>query len=300
MLGIDVNLNSLPEVLLMKIAAVVVLYNPTDTVFESINSYIDDVDKLFVIDNSERRNKNFLDHLKKNNKVKYIWNKTNKGIAYSYNLVAKKALIEEYNWLLTMDQDSKWPSGMLTKLIQYVENNETDNAGIISPLHKVKGFTLSRFRGSKKVMGVMSSGNLLNLDVYKKVGGFKEEFFIDNVDYEYCLHLYQLGYEVIALGDCVLEHQLGNIKMIEGEAIAIHSPLRNYYITRNTLYLIDMYNDIFPNYMDKRVAEIRNSVIKDIKYGGSPLCYLIYIMRGYIDYKRGKSGKIQSIINSKK
>ena len=284
----------------MKIAAIVVLYNPTDTVFESINSYINNVDKLFVIDNSERRSTKYLKHLKKINKVKYIWNKTNKGIAYSYNLAAKKALIEEYNWLLTMDQDSKWPSGMLTKLIQHIANNETDNVGIISPLHKVRGFTLSRFSGYKKVMGVMASGNLLNLDIYRKVGGFKEEFFIDNVDYEYCLHLNQLGYEVITLGDCILDHQLGNIKIIEGEAIAIHSPLRNYYITRNTLYLNDMYNDIFPNYMDKRVAEIRDSIIKDIKYGGRPLEYLIYIMRGYIDYKRGKSGRIKRIINSKK
>jgi len=39
-----------------KIAAVVVLYYPELSVFENINSYFDQVDKLFVVDNSDNVN----------------------------------------------------------------------------------------------------------------------------------------------------------------------------------------------------------------------------------------------------
>lgn len=37
----------------LKLAGVVTLYNPTDKDIENINTYIDDIDTLYVIDNTE-------------------------------------------------------------------------------------------------------------------------------------------------------------------------------------------------------------------------------------------------------
>ena len=37
----------------VKIAGIVTLYNPTDKDIENISTYIDDIEKLYVIDNTE-------------------------------------------------------------------------------------------------------------------------------------------------------------------------------------------------------------------------------------------------------
>ena len=39
----------------IKLAGVVVLYNPDDNYIDNINSYINDIDLLYIIDNSEKR-----------------------------------------------------------------------------------------------------------------------------------------------------------------------------------------------------------------------------------------------------
>ena len=43
-----------------KIAAVTVLYNPTKKIIQNISGYIDKVDKVYVIDNSNDSNEKLL------------------------------------------------------------------------------------------------------------------------------------------------------------------------------------------------------------------------------------------------
>ena len=57
-------------------------------------------------------------------------------------------------------------------------------------------------------MTVMTSGNLLNIAAHKKVGGFDEKYFIDCVDWEYCLKLNTMNYQVLTLNDIELNHSL--------------------------------------------------------------------------------------------
>ena len=49
----------------MKIAGAVVLYEPTDEDISNINSYIDDLDILYVMDNSSKRNDSRLPKIKR-------------------------------------------------------------------------------------------------------------------------------------------------------------------------------------------------------------------------------------------
>ena len=66
----------------MRCAGVTVLYNPDNSVVESIKTYIDDIEILFLVDNSSKDNsKMFLF----NEKIKYIPFLDYKGIAYALN-----------------------------------------------------------------------------------------------------------------------------------------------------------------------------------------------------------------------
>ena len=89
----------------MKIPATVIWYNPDDENIKNIRTYIDYVEKLYIIDNSKENNKKLADSLN-NLKTEYIYNDKNLGIAKALNLACEKAANDNFEWILTMDQDS--------------------------------------------------------------------------------------------------------------------------------------------------------------------------------------------------
>lgn len=75
----------------MKLAGVVVLYNPDQKVLDNISSYIDELDVLYLVDNSNADNSKFF----LNDKFEYIPLLKNTGIAHALNVGAKK------HWIVT-------------------------------------------------------------------------------------------------------------------------------------------------------------------------------------------------------
>ena len=276
----------------MKLAGTVILYNPTPSLNKNIASYLDYVEKLYVIDNSETSNQ---DKILSSPKIEYIWNKENLGIAKGLNIACEKSLFDGYDFLLTMDQDSSFKNGALSKLINYANNHDVKKVGIISCYHDVA----TKIPKSDKLidypMEVMTSGNLLNLDVYKKVGPFKEWLFIDSVDTEMCLNMRMNGYNIVRLNDAYLTHHLGNtkIKKILGKEVICsnHNYLRRYYIMRNTLYVTNMYKDIFPDYC-KYLRKVQRHQLRNVLlFEKQGIKKFRYMLKGIKDYHKGVVGK---------
>jgi len=94
----------------LKIIGCVVFYYPTMDVIKNIESYIDNIDNLIVVDNSSTKNENIYNILeqKYGEKIIYIENHDNLGIAKALNIGAEKSLQMGCDWLLTMDQDSRF------------------------------------------------------------------------------------------------------------------------------------------------------------------------------------------------
>jgi rhamnosyltransferase len=278
---------------MLKIAGVVVLYNPDEKINKNILSYIDNIDKLYVIDNTE--NKNNRKMLPKDKKIIYIPNNKNLGIAVSLNIGANEAINDGYDWLLTMDQDSKFVSDNLDRMIKWLDANHKKNIGLISPWHELN-------IGLKKVkeeidypLTVMTSGNIINLNAFKKIGGFKEYLFIDCVDFDYCLNLIKHNYKVIRLNNIELKHELGSIKvdkfLFKSITHSNHSYIRRYYMTRNSYIVGNMYKNKFPEFYKTVMKEVRRDIIKIIILEKDKYRKIRNMIRGYIDYKKGITGE---------
>ena len=56
---------------------------------------------------------------------------------------------------------------------------------------------------------MITSGSLLALAVFRRVGPMREDFFIDAVDFQYCLRLRRHGYKVIETLLPTLIHPIG-------------------------------------------------------------------------------------------
>jgi len=277
----------------MRLAGVVVLYNPDDSVEENINSYVNQLDILYAVDNSERKNKELIERLRQNQKICYIDNHGNKGIAVALNIGALRALKNGCDYILTMDQDSRAADGMLEKLVRYIAGHQTEKLGIVSAYQRAVTEKHSYYlKACDPLMAVMTSGNLLNLAAYRKTGKFLEKFFIDQVDNEYCLRLHKNGYTIIRVNDAVLYHNLGKHVRVAGMDKSLHNEVRLYYILRNSLYLWKKYRKDFPEYIRVSRTEVFALIRTNLLYANHKIVKIKNLLRAVFDYKRGRFGKI--------
>lgn len=240
----------------MKVDGVVITYNPKNIsdLISNIKSYIYFLNKMFIVDNSDFSYKSSIQYITNlfDNLV-YVDHNGNKGVARALNLAAELALHDQADWLLTMDQDSRFENDTFYVMLEYAYNcKNIDHIGILSPFHLINHVTCEKPKSTVKcVLTVMTSGNLINLNAYRDVGPFNDAYFIDYIDHEYCLRLNLKGYKVILLTNSILLHNLGNISShnlfgLKKVYCLNYKPLRLYYKTRNRLHVIKNYFRHYP------------------------------------------------------
>lgn len=238
-----------------KVAATVILYNPEDAVYDNISSYASEIGKLIIVDNSTQHNSKLIKKLKNNfDNIEYIDNNANVGIATALNQGCDLALSLGFDWILTMDQDSRFLQ--FQKYISCVSQlHQKQNIALVAAntmWHTDQHKVTKNFCNYEKKFLVITSGNLLNLTLFNKIGRFEDKLFIDMVDHDYCLKAHKQGYEILFFENIAIEHSLGELyqrKNIFTGKIRNkieHSPQRVYYITRNYFYTWKTYHKIFP------------------------------------------------------
>ncbi len=200
-------------------------------------------------------------------------------------------------FLLTMDQDSYFEGDSLRKLLLGI--NDDNKVGIYSPFHKNRFLTnLPQSEGLEEISDVMTSGNILNLSAVKTVGKFKEEYFIDYVDIEFCLRLRKNGYKIIRNNNSLLIHNEANLskRKFFGKTVypPNHSAERWYYKIRNYLYLKREYATDFPEYFRAEGKKIRNNIFKVLLFEKQKLKKMEMIIKGYFHFGKNITGKMPS------
>jgi rhamnosyltransferase len=232
---------------------VVVSYNPTSEILVNVNALIGQVAEVLVVDNgSGQESLAFLAELSKKESVTVKYNLTNVGIAAALNQGVRYAIEKGYEWIATFDQDSLAPSNFIQMMLaDYESFIEQEFVAVIAPRYKMNGsitsFTSQKLEGDKcsKIKTTITSGNLVKVDSFEKIGFFEESFFIDYVDHEFCLRIRSNGLLVVESQNAILEHNLGNSSAHQVLAIKLvttsHSPIRRYYKYRNLVRTFKKY-----------------------------------------------------------
>jgi len=274
--------------------AVVVWYNPTDANVLALSTYISQVEQLIIVDNSDKDNAYLLEDLPYSN-VCYIPNYDNKGIAFALNRGCEKAIEKGAEFVLTMDQDSRFPENGVERYVELANQYpEPSLVGLFSPLHITTNIIPFTTGSYTERTAVMTSGNLLPLSIYKTMGGFAEELFIDLVDDEYCCRLHRAGYRIIQVNQAHLQHSLGDhtiqIRFLWffKRIIHDHNPIRRYYIMRNSLEILKRY----PEQQVYYKKQIKKTIKRVVLYDNNRKCTkLRYMYWGWQDFRKGVFGK---------
>lgn len=290
-----------------KVAAIIISYNPDNNLLDSINLLINQVEKIIIVDNgSESEKKKNINLIKdiNNEKIKVIFNEENLGIATALNIGVKDALKQGYNWILTMDQDSKVSSNMIEKMFEvYSTIDESERKDILSIFPNFVDERIqsieenSEMNAYEYVDADITSGNLLKAEVFDKVGFFDDSLFIDLVDTDFCMRLNEENIKMIKVRDAILYHSLGEsqtVKSIFGKFnTSNHSALRRYYMTRNRFYTWEKYKDLNSFTLNRDKKLFKKEFIKIILGENDKINKIKMVFKGYKDYKKGIRGKLK-------
>jgi rhamnosyltransferase len=290
-----------------RICAIIVTYNCGNDVYNTINSVVSKVNELIIVDNgSDKDTIEALQKYREHNNITILFNKDNLGIAKALNIGANYAIEKDYEWILTLDDDSIVTENMIHIMLQAYEGlNEQERVkvALLAPKHVEKTIQINNEKIDKdtkfsisKVNTEITSGNLIKTKILKQINLYKEDFFIDFVDHYLCLVLKKKGYEIIRVEEAILLHSLGisHPKVILGKAITVtnHSPIRRYYMTRNRMNMWREFKNEFPDWVSEDRMRFINETIKILLYEKSKWRKMKMIIKGIRDYKRGKSGAI--------
>lgn len=273
------------------LAGCVVLYNPAEYILDNIKSYIDCIEVLFVIDNSEQVSNTLIEKLLSlSSKVEYLPQGENIGIASALNLASEYAANKSFNWLLTMDQDSYFLNSEFFNLWENESNKQQVGLFAASYTKKYDQWQKNYSNNYNEIHYAITSGNIINLDAWKKVNRFEDKLFIDEVDHDFCLKLRNRKYKILVSKEIYLEHEIGHFNLNGVETtdtrkpINLHNALRYYYISRNVLYVCKKYFFIDYKFAFSRFYYLIKGFTKIVFLYPNKLIYLRYFALGIKDF----------------
>jgi rhamnosyltransferase len=288
----------------VKIAAAIILYHPPPEFISNLKSYYDHIDKLFIFDNTGA-GPGIQKQLQQFSKVDYFQNDSNEGIATPINAAAAKAISENFEWMLLMDQDSCFSENSISSYLNCFRIYPgKENVALFGTKYGRLNKQSSETCEAAEIKELIISGSLVNLTLFKQIGKFDEALFLDFVDHDYCIRANAMGFSIIQFSNIYLSHQLGtevyrsSIKtlFLIKKRKSIHSPLRCYYMYRNYLYLDRKYEganiSLLKNIRGTAIGNILNSIF----YGRDTIKTMKYFIAARNDHEKKKMGRIEKEI----
>lgn len=221
--------------------------NLTLDLMHSLNALNEEGFELIIVDNGSKVP--FNTDIEVGFPYRVIHTGSNLGFAGG-NEVGMKLAKGEYLYLINNDTEihmpfvdpivstfKKYPNlGMLSTLIRFYDTRLLQYAGATN----LSSITLrnegigsgakdsSPYKGYRETGFIHGASVVVPKQVYERVGGMWEPFFLYYEEYDWCARIKQAGYNVGVLGDVEILHK-------ESASVGRMSPLKIKYMTRNRI-----------------------------------------------------------------
>ncbi len=290
-----------------RVFAAIVTYNIGEAIHRCFDSIKGQVGHVLIVDNSsDDATRRELKGIATSPQVTLILNERNEGVAHAYNQAVQWAQGRGFQWILTLDHDSEATPGMVDKLAEayaILERKGIQNVGVIgaNPYDVNRQHCMFGYGEIDDPLledeEVISSGSLIPLRIFDKVGLFNEDIFIYYVDTDFCRRVIRGAFRVYVCLGAMLLHREGcktRRKFLWVHAYYDHyGKTARYYLTRNAIYMIRKHrlslSDVY--------GMIRRSCKEHVKillFDRERFVILRYSLRGLIDGLRGKVGPLNA------
>jgi rhamnosyltransferase len=279
-----------------QVCAILISYHPDAELPRRAARILDEAGALVIVDNGSGEDTHaMLRRIAADARVSLVLNPTNLGVASALNLGVERARALGFTWVLLLDQDSDLHGGMLTSLIEVrAAYPEPARVAVIGA-----GFgeetRAAPAAAWQEVESVITSGSLIPLALHAAIGPFRDEFFIDYVDSEYCFRARAQGYRVLRTAKPLMSHTIGaptrHDLLGKPKWTTNHSPDRRYYIARNDTVMLREYGGYaFGSWALKSLARRLRTCRRIVLYERSKARKIAAVSAGWWDGVRGRMG----------
>jgi len=290
------------------VCAVVVTYHPDPELPVRLRGILRQVGAVVIVDNgSGDAELKMLRELSADPLVTLVLNSDNLGIARALNVGIQRAAALGFAWVLLLDQDTSVDEDMVRTLIAvHAAFPDKDRLAVIGSgfrdvNRQPRGAGNAAHGGSREeapwedVECVITSGSLLPLAAHAAIGPFREEFFIDHVDIEYCFRARAKGFRVIKTRRSIMSHAIGATTehnwLWLNKWTTNHSPDRRYYFARNDTVMLREYGHYMFGMWALKSLSRRIRMCKRIAlYEQMKTRKMLAVAQGWWDGVRGRLG----------
>lgn len=286
-----------------RICAVVIAFQPDDGFCARALAIARQVDAAVVVDNgSEPSVDTRLNGVPSDHDIAVIENGRNVGVAAALNQGIEYARTHGFTHALLFDQDTE-PLPDMVKSIRRLASQRIDleQVAVIGmnfweAARRKPLFRVSSSADITEVATVITSGSLVPISVAARLGPFRDDFFIDLVDDEYCLRARSRGYKVLMIPRPLAVHALGEpiIRRLPWRTVGTsnHSARRRYYMTRNRIVLLKQYAFREPGWATRSLYIRLKSFVLLLLLDDHRLSKLRLMWRGMRDGIAGRTGEL--------
>ncbi|HEV2396665.1 MAG TPA: glycosyltransferase family 2 protein [Candidatus Sulfotelmatobacter sp.] len=287
------------------VCAVIVTYHPSTSILEHTADVLAQVQGLAVVDNGSGADdiESLRSASRRQGGFHLIENGKNLGIAEALNQGIRWAKDEGYRWVVLFDQDSKVTEGFIREMFAAWESySERERVASVYPRYANPdtGVELSVPRAAdNSPILPMTSGTLMPVWIFDRIGWFASEYFIDVVDWEYGFRIRAAGYLLLDAKHARLLHAAGfpTETAFLGRTFqsSQHSAVRRYYISRNCIAFYRKYFFRFPGWILKCMyKQMRDIVVSSFAEEDRWLKFRNFLL-GTWDGLTGKMGERKAL-----
>lgn len=287
-----------------------VLYHPTETFLRNLDKAAAAGQNLIAVDNSPQPDLALYELLRQQG-MTVLHNANRGGLAGAYNRGAEMLLERGCEVIFLLDQDSDIGENFFGAMMQACERMEREEF-ILGP--KIYEINLEKFmvvlspgrrwpklvkmseptEGLFETLFVISSGSAISAQAYRRLGAFREDYFIEYIDIEYGLRANSQGIPVYMNAAVTMRQTTGDIERHGRMFTTNHAAWRRYYGARNGVFTLRMYRSHWALHWLGGLLALHQS-LNVLLFEPQKLRKLLAIAWGYLDGRLGRLGTFESL-----
>lgn len=234
-----------------------VLYRPSAEFLQNLHKARAICQNVIAVDNSPEPDPGLHEMLRQGGTT-VIFNRNRGGLAGAYNQGAEALLAQGCEVIFLLDQDSDIDESFFVQMMQACSGLGTDTFLIGPKIYEINlrrcmpvippGRRLPRPKridneteGLFPTLFIISSGSAISAQAYRRLGAFREDYFIECIDIEYGLRASSQGIPVYMNAAVTMRQTTGAIVRHGKLFTTGHVAWRRYYGARNAVHALGLY-----------------------------------------------------------
>jgi rhamnosyltransferase len=285
-----------------------VLYKPSEDFLGNLAKARGGCPNVVAVDNSPEVDLRLHAYLREQG-MQVIVNRNEGGLAGAYNRGAEVLLDRQCDAIFLLDQDSDVDASFFAEMMQAAAELGTDTFLMGPKIFEIKLEKCmpvippgTRFpkpvriddqtTGLFSTMCIISSGSMISAAAYRKLGAFREDYFIEYIDVEYSLRAVSQNVPVYVNAAVTLRQSNGDIERRGKLYSTHHAAWRRYYVARNMVHCLRLYRAYSGLHWLSGLMAIHQALIV-LLFDSQRLEKVTAIACGYLDGMFGRLGTFE-------